>query len=254
MSGNGKSSSKSSTPVITRGRKASLKDTSAIEDISTLILKSEERMKAFFREELSVLTERLIKLEDNLSSVQTECARLNDEVSILKRAITTQQVQIEEHERKMRANNLIIHNIPEEDLSYGTKSVKNDSEKIDLILESSDTDLKSADIVSFRRLGKRQHGKSRPLRITLKNTNDKYQLLNSRKSISMNTTIRKTFHTGVYIGCDSSFLVQKEEYRLRQRLKEIKSEDPRSSCYIRSGALYLGNEIIDKVNVRNQLF
>ena len=129
---------KSSTPIITRGRKASLKEYNVltIDDNSSLLMKSEERLKAFFRDEIAGLTKRLTKLEDSLSSVQTECAHLNDDVSKLKEVITNQQLQIESHERRTRANNLILNNIPEDDLSRGTESIADDSEKLDVILKT----------------------------------------------------------------------------------------------------------------------
>lgn len=246
--------SKSTTPVTTRGRKGSMKDSVTIDDIQNLILKSEERMKAFFREEIAVLTERLVRLEDSLSSVQTECVRLDDEVTKLKTVITSQQLQIEGNEQRLRANNLILHNISEDDLSHGPNRISNDREKVDVILKSCNTVLSSDDIMSYQRLGKRQSGKTRPLKITLKSTENKYQLLNRRRSVATNETIQQLFHKRIYINCDSSFLVQKEEFRLRQRLKQLKSEEPGSSIYIRSGVLYLDNSIIDKIDVKNQLF
>ena len=248
--------SKSSTPITTRGRKASIKDGITIEDISSLILKSEDRMKAFFKNEIMMLTERLSGVEKCLSYVQTECAHLDDEVSKLKTVIVNQQLQIEAHEQKMRANNLIFHYVPEEDLSLGSGSeeLSSDREKVDMILESSNTDLSGDDIVSLQRLGKRQPGKSRPLKIVFEDSEKKYQLLNMRRSISTNDRIQRIFHRRIYINCDSSFLMQKEEFRLRQKLKQLKSENPGSSSYIRSGTLYLNGTIFDKIDVKNQLF
>jgi len=49
-------------------------------------------------------------------------------------------------------------------------------------------------------------------------------------------------------------LVRNEEYRLRKKLKELKTDDPHSTSYIRSGSLYCDGSVIDKVDFRNQLF
>ena len=113
--------------------------------------------------------------------------------------------------------------------------------------------MSSDDVVSFQRLGKRREVKSRPLKITLKSTEDKYHFLNLRRAISKNETTNKKFHTRVFVNCDSSFLVQKEENRLRQRCKQLNLDNP-GSCYIRSGALYQGDSIVDRIDVKNQLF
>ena len=151
----------------------------------------------------------------------------------------------------MRGNNLILNNIPEEDLSHGAQSIVSDCEKVDVILQSSNSDLSSQEIVSYQRLGKRRAGKSRPLKIALKHSKDKYRLLNLGQSISMNETIIQTFYARVvFISCDCSFRVQKEEFRLRLRLKQRKFDKPSSKCYIRSDALYLDDFIIDKIDIK----
>ena len=76
---------------------------------------SEMCIRDSFKDELKVITDRLDRFEQHLSSVQTECARLDSEVSTLKELLISQQMQLEGHESRMRENNIIVHNIPEND-------------------------------------------------------------------------------------------------------------------------------------------
>ncbi|MEL7309091.1 MAG: hypothetical protein AAGK05_15315, partial [Pseudomonadota bacterium] len=114
--------------------------------------------------------------------------------------------------------------------------------------------IRADDMSSFQRLGKRQQNKNRPLKVTLKNSSQKFQFLNKRESLSKNNDLMHTFKSKIYVNADNSFLVQKEEYRLRQKLKDLKREKPLLSSYIRSGVLYHAGKEIDRVNVKNQLF
>lgn len=149
---------------------------------------------------------------------------------------------------------VIFHNVPEDDLSFGADRLKSDSEKINFIICSAQVKVEPTDVESLQRLGKRNDNKHRPLKITLSDTDAKFAFLNARKSISMNDTLRQVFHNRVYVNTDNSFLRQKEEFRLRQRLKDLKNEKANSRSFIPCGALYLNGSIVGKVDVRNHLF
>lgn len=242
------------TPKSTRSRKGSIKDSLTLNDISELIRQSEERIIGFVKNELSQLSDKLTKIESCLSSVQTECVRLDQEVSKMKVILSNQQMQIENHERKVREKNIIMHNIPETDLPVGPEILKGDKQKIMFLCSKTNTDISQDDIVSHRRLGKRQPNKSRPIKIEMKDVSQKYKFLNNRKNISINQDVREVFSNRIFVNADSSFLVQKEEFRLRQKLKEVKEDEPNVTAYIRAGCLYVDGHITDKVDIHNQLF
>lgn len=250
--------SKSSTPVVTRGRKGSQKEGVStgitLDEFSVLLRETEERLKKCFKDEISVLSERLVDVEKALSSVQIECARLDVENARMKEVILNQQMQLENHESKLRERNLLVNNVPEDNLSFGTETLESDSDKISFIITSAQVDADIDDVIDFQRLGKRTPNKHRPLRITLADKKVKFAFLNMRKSISMNKDLQQAFHNRVFINSDNSFLRQKEDYRLRERLRELKNDYPNSRSYIRAGALYQNGSIIDKVDVRNQIF
>ena len=77
--------------------------------------------------------------------------------------------------------------------------------------------------------------------------------MNKRKFISTNSKMQEIFHNRIFVNVDSSFLVRKEEVRLRQKLKDIMEEDSGVRAYIRSGILYVDGKEDDRVNVINQL-
>ena len=246
---------KSSPAMQTRGRKGSLtKESVTLSDISALIRESEERIKGFFRTELEAVNNRLERFEATLFSVKNDCDQLEDEIAKIKRIINEQQIMIEKHESKIRECNVIVHNIPEAPVFSGKDKLSEDKEKILALCRVASVDVKSEDICSFERLGKRLPNRSRPLKITMRSASQKFEFLNKRKFISAHNDVIHFFNTKIYVNADSSLLVRKEEFRLRQRLKQLKHDKPDVSSYIRSGVLYHDGDALDKIDVRNQLY
>ena len=244
------------SPKAPKTRKGSLKETKdiSVNDLPLLLRESEERIKSFFKDEIKTLTDRLSNIETNISAIKVEAVRMDNDISTMRDVIIKQQMRIESHETKFRANNLIVHNIPENDISTSADKLKSDIEKVEFICESTRIDINASAIDSSFRLGKRQGNKPRPLKIVFKEKSNKYQLLNKRKEISQNTNLLKTFGEKIFVNPDNSFLVQREEARLRQELQRIKKEDPGASLFIRSGTLYHNNMSIDKIDIAKQLF
>jgi len=186
--------------------------------------------------------------------MQSECVNLDDEIKKNKQVIVNQQLDIEKNEERNRANNLMIFNLPESEVKSGNTLLKTDADKIALIAGSTGVDLNPHDVVSAYRVGKKTSNNARPLKVVLKNKELKHRALRKRKDVAQSSFLYNTFGVRVYINPDVSFLVQRELHRLRQSLKEIKTKDPESKVFIRSGALFLDGTVIDEVKVENQLF
>ena len=252
------SNGKTSTPVgpNTRGRKGSLKEKEkelvTLDDITTLLNTSEENIKKFFKDEIGLLLTKILKLEGSLSSAKAECSRLDTEMTKMKAVIVDQQQLIEKHEAKLRSDNLIIHNLPESRLADDIVNAEKD--KLNTIFRTANLKTNPGDIVSFFRLGKPRNDRPRPIKVTLRNADLKFALLNKRKMISSCSDLRRQFNSKIFINADSSFLVRKEEFRLRQELTRLKSNKPGSVCFIRSGSLFVDGLVHDKIDVSNQLF
>lgn len=81
----------------------------------------------------------------------------------------------------------------------------------------------------------------------------KFKMLNNRKKISKNEGIRRDVCYRIYFHPDSSCLVQKEEYRLRKKLHEVKNANPEIPSCIHSGVFYSVGAIIDRADVRSAI-
>ena len=247
------------TPKNLRSRKGSLKDPSepSVPDFAALLKETEERMKSFFREEIKSIYDRISTIETSVLSLKTETVRLDSEIQSIQDVILRQQITIESFESKQREKNVIIHNIPESGVDDGVNRVKEDTDKVALLCQIAKVDIKSTDISSIHRLGgqNENNGKGpRPIKVQLKTRDEKYKLLNKRREISTNDVIIKTFGRKIYVNPDQSYLIQKEELRLRRERARLKNKFPNSSVFIRSGVLYMDNSPFDKVDVSKQLF
>ena len=245
-----------SSPKNLRNRKGSIKDNkeSAESDFSALLRETEERMKSFFKEEIKTLHDRMSSIENSILNLKTECIRLDDNLLKVKEVIVAQQKQIESNESKLRERNLVIHNIPESDVIDGIEKLKDDTDKLTFLCKTPSVQIKADDISSTKRLGQLKPGKPRPIKIELRTRDIKYRLLNRRREISKNESLIKTFGRKIFVNPDQSFLVQREELRLREEQSRLKDENPGSSVYIRSGVLYLDNSPKDRINVTHHLF
>ena len=96
---------KSTEPKNLRSRKGSLKESITMDDISALFTtisrESEERIINTLKAEISALNDKVSKLEGRLGTVQSECVRLDQEVSKMKSIIINQQMDIENNEKKL---------------------------------------------------------------------------------------------------------------------------------------------------------
>ena len=88
----------------------------------------------------------------------------------------------------------MVHDVPEDNLCHGSKTLETDTDKISFIIDSVHLDVDIDDVVDLQRLGRRTENKHRPLRVTLANTEIKFAFLNSRKTISTNNDLRQVFH------------------------------------------------------------
>ena len=162
-----------STPK-TRGRKGSAETI----DIAEMLRETEERLKAYIKHEIlsfaTRLDERLESLERNLTAVQIEYTRIESEHVKMKDIIIQQQLQIEEHENKLRENNIILQNVPENNIIAEGRELADDPNKFEFICDSVDVSLDAADIISIKRLGKRTNARNRALRVVLRDKDNKF--------------------------------------------------------------------------------
>ena len=225
-----------------------------LNEFKELILASEERMKSWYENKMDVFHERLTKVESTVNSLLCERVEISDEITKIKKIVVQQQLRIEEHEEKLRASNLILHNIPEGVIRFGKHVLDTDYKKVEFVCEAANIDINTCDISFLRRLGKRGEREKRPLKLTFKERNYKFKVLNKRKDITQSQDIRSVLGQRVFVNNDNSFLVRKEQYRLRQEMKRLRTLYPGEPTFLRSGSLYHNESIVDKINIENSLF
>lgn len=108
----------------------------------------------------------------------------------------------------------------------GKEELSGDGEKMLALCRAASLDVKVEDLRSFERLGKRLPNKNRPLKVTMMSPSKKFEFLNKRRLISAHNDVIHLFNTRIYVNADNSLLVRREEFRLRQRLKELKNNKP----------------------------
>ena len=214
----------------------------------------EERLKSFFKSEIVTLVEKMERIEDKLLAVQSECIRIDGELSKVKSIISNQQLIIEKHEQKLRARNVIIHNIPEGVISVDGDRIRSDIEKVNVLCRSAEIDVGRFDLTSVSRIGRSISDKARPLLVTVSKPDCKFSFLNARRKVTNDPHITDIFKDRIFINPDSSPLVRKEERRLRMKLKALKNDNPNSKGFIKGGNLFVDDVVVDQVDVRNQLF
>lgn len=222
----------------------------SLDDIKILILQSEERIMS----RLDDIASRVTNIEAQLTNVQTEQIRLGMDVSNVKDIIIKQQHQIESLEADKRLPNLIFSGIKETEMNNDGLTLRDDAMKIQFLCNEMLNNFEISCIDRCVRLGKPQEGHNRLLRVTFNDVKIRNQVLSYQKHLRDNDEVKELFGI-VYVNPDHSFLMQKEQKRLRELAKEKRnSADPNDRIYIKSGKLYHNSNIIDQVNIANQLF
>lgn len=224
-----------------------------LEDVKDLILGFEKRLD----DKLSDVLRKVEVIEKSLQSVITNQVRIDTEVNKMKDVILNQQYFIEKVEAEKRANNVIVHGIPEGDIPVNNDlRIGSDIDKVSHLskaLTPNDNRI-AGDIEHVRRIGKRIDGKNRPLLVRFWERSSRNEFLYEQKKFRQSDEINSTFGK-VFVNKDSTFLVRKEEFRLRGKLKSIRSTlKANESAYIKNGKLFMNNEEIDCIDISKQLF
>ena len=175
---------------------------------------------------ITKLTTRIECLENSLSSIKAVQDIQQTELDSIKHTLllTTdninglqQQVLDEFEERQRRANSLIIFGLPEQ--SSGTVEQRKVKDEESLLAVTEVLQMKDVVLTSCSRIGKIEDGKTRPLRVNVKSTSDKFQLISRSKQLKNSSFSR------VFIKPDLTPSQQLTDRRLRQELRERRSRN-----------------------------
>lgn len=234
-------------------RSGSQTDSFSFEDFRQLIVDMEGKVMS----RLDAIEAKVSSIDSRLDKIQAEQIRIKSDVDNIRDIVVSQQRQIERLERESKACNAIFSGIPEGDVrvddSPSSPVLSSDQEKISYICQQLE-DFDSDSIQSCFRIGRSMKGQCRLIKVKFDDASTKWSILKSQKVLREFPSVTRAFGR-IYINPDTSFLVRKEERRLRDLMKELRaSSDESVSLYIRRGVLYRNKEIVDKIDVANQLF
>lgn len=184
------------------------------EALGTLISvnNDEQPSNAVLLDEIRSLRDEVTQLRTVKHEVETLSVRLDDAYKI----INNQQKFLETLDTYNRNKNLIIYGVCEEDNTMGV----GDDVKVRAVLEAIDlTDMEPGDW-EMMRLGQPNDQRKRPIRIALRNQNERDKILEKAKRLKDAGAI----FTSVYIRKDLHPAVRKELARLREREKVEKNK------------------------------
>ena len=173
------------------------------------------------------LDERIILLETNNAELGERVSDNNrmieknkDESKVLKKVIGNQQSFIEGIKRDKLGKNVIITGIPNDTVAINNIEYCCTEEKvnailgqIDVILTDDDYELKTMDILEGR--------STHTTRLIFRDMETKKRLMRETRKLKDNEHFRT-----VYIKNDETKLSRNENYRLRQKLRALKSDHP----------------------------
>ena len=126
-------------------------------------------------------------------------------------------------ENASRACNAIFSAVPEGNIHFEDKTLTDDESKVRALCvaavgQSFDCD----QIESCVRLGGSKKGHNRLLKVKFEDAASKYKVMRSQRNMRENNALVEAFGR-IYVNPDSTFLMRKEEKRLREKLKDLKA-------------------------------
>lgn len=233
----------SSSPIRTRSGSQS---SSLLSEIKTIFKVLEDK--------IDTLITRVEGVEFRLQQVQANQVTIDLQMKQMKEIIITQQQYIEKQEITNRNSNLIFTNIPESSVSYEGNEIESELEKLNVICKSISPEFNDTDIVSIFRLGMSSNrSRPRPLKVIFRDSVSRNRIFYNQRSIRNNVV--KTFFSQVFVNKDLPPLTRKEESRLRDVARTLRSSSSADdNIYVKRGKLFKNHEIIDQIDIGKQLF
>lgn len=175
------------------------------------------------------------KQNDTISLQSTQIENFKQQLSSQHNAIIHQAKRIEAMEVKNRSLNLIIRGIPENPTVPLIDDIQNNFKSNEPF-----------NIVSCSRIGKLQQNNTRPIKITVSSFDDKIKLSNFARS-NLRTK-------SIYVNFDEPPLTSRENKRLRDKAKSLKTDNPTKDYKLDKGRLLVDGMELDRFDLKNQIF
>ena len=222
----------------------------SLEDVKNLISQSEERIIT----KLESICSSITLLQSKFDDIRAEQIEQGLQINAIKHTILKQQEQIEGLEAHKRRKNLIFSGVPESAVTIEDSILRDDIQKLNHLCEKISEGFEEEDIVSCKRIGERKNGQIRLLHVKFNDVDTRNRTLFSQRSLWSDDTVSKYFGQ-IFVNKDSTILIRREEKRLRDRMKELRSASNfHDKIYIRSGKLFKNSTVVDEIKIANQLF
>ena len=167
---------------------------------------------------LQTILDEVKKGNQEREKLKTELEELKTKNEIITRTLSQQQRFLEMLDGERRANRLIVHGIPEKNMTIDGNELANDDEKVSTVLQKINHD--SNEIIKVRRLGQPAENdtqKIRPIEVSFTSCKPRDKILQDARHLKdkgipfANIRIKKDLHPAV-----------RQEWK---RLKELEEEE-----------------------------
>lgn len=183
------------------------------------------------------------KQNNTIITLNETIHKQREKIDCLSNTVVQQQTQLENIEKNNRADYVIIHGLPEDNTPI--------ENHISNMISMANLDVSIIDrSFSPFRLGKSVRGKTRPLKVKLSNAKNSSLFMKSFAKLPKETKNK------MYITPDQTPLAVKENSRLRNHLNELRdlAENKNKTVTIKRGELLIDSKVVDKFDIKNQIF
>ena len=178
-------------------------------------------------------------IKNQTASLNTIIQKQATEIDRLSNIVTHQALRLETLETSSRCKQAIIFGIPENDEANLRSTVQK-------LITDTNVDVREYPL-SPQRLGKKGV-KPRPVRVQFASEDIKRKIVEKFRELKSNTK-----YNGIFMAYDLPPLTVRENNRLRDKLKELKSANPIATHKITKGKLHSNGVVVDEFNIANQL-
>lgn len=223
-----RSNSKDNIEMAEKAKSPNKKSTLTIQDLRSALNEQDQRLTTVFQE----------MLRESLKVLKEQIDKQNEKIVMLENVITNQASHIDKIDNYMKRKYAILQGVPED----------KDETQLEEIIIALDANLEK----SFKpiRLGKKTNDKNRPIKLKFINENEKRNTVNKSRDVFKEN---EAFNN-IYLNYDESTYRRLENGRLRRMKKENKAKYPDKDIQLQKGQLLMDNNVIDKYNIKNQIF
>lgn len=186
----------------------------------------------------------ITKLTNEMTEIKNTCEKQKEEITSLSNVVIQQQQYLEKLDTEKRRTNMIMTGI--KDAKYAQEN--NLCMKTKDILETIGVNEEIRQSLKITRInGSNQE--TAVMKLCFNSTVDRDATRNKAKRLK-----ETDLYKHIYLKADRTPLASKEDYRLRQKKRQLTMDNPDANITLRNGILSLNGRKVDEFNIVNQIF